>query len=57
MAEASTTLTSIAIGADERSGLAGCVQPKPADLGEDVGGRRGPILLDRRLDNGKQLAL
>ncbi len=57
MAEASTTSTSIPIGADHGGGLAGSAQPEPADLGEDVGLCRGTIVLDGCLDDGEQFAL
>jgi hypothetical protein len=57
MAEASTTLTAIAIGTNQGGGLTWRVQPEPADLGKHFGGRRTTIILDRSFNNGEQLAL
>src|SRR5271165_5617782 len=56
-AEASTTLTGIAVGADNDGRLAGRAQPQPADLSEDRGWSGGPFLPDCRLDDRHQLAL
>src|SRR5271166_5097087 len=56
-AEASTTLTGIAVGADNGGSLAGRAQPKLADFGENRGRRAGSFLADCRLDDRHQLTL
>jgi hypothetical protein len=56
-AEASITLTAIAIGADQGGGLAWRMQLEPTHLGKNLGRGRQTILLDGGLDDGEQLAL
>src|SRR5271166_2666783 len=56
-AEASTTLTVIAIGADQGGGLVRRMQSEPANLGEDFGRRRGTIFPHGRLDDRQEFAL
>src|SRR5208337_3018653 len=56
-AEASTTLTVIAIGADQGGGLARRIQSEPANLDEDFGRRRGTVFLHGRLDDRQEFAL
>ena len=57
MAEASTTLTRIAVGADNAGSLARRVKPKAANLGQDFCRGRGAVLSDSRLYDRHQLAL
>lgn len=55
-ADASTTLTAIAVGADQGDGLARGLQPQPARLGQDFGGCQGAVL-DGGVDDGQKFAL
>jgi hypothetical protein len=56
-ADASTTLTAIAIGADQRRGLMRSLHPQPAHFGKNFGRGRAAILLNGDLDDRHQLAL
>jgi len=56
-AEASTTLTAIAIGTNQCSSFARRTDSQPADLGQDLGRRRWSVFLNRGLDDREQLPL
>jgi hypothetical protein len=53
----STTLTAVAVGADQSGSFTRCLQAKPADLSENVGGRGWLILPNGSFDNGEEFAL
>src|ERR1700722_18443639 len=56
-AEASTTLTAVAVIADQAGGFSRRAQPKPADFRQHLGRRRRSFLLSGGLDDRQEFAL